>query len=918
MTIKQKIILNSGLAVALTATTLVGVVLIQKSRLRQDVDEQMDVLAREQCAAVARDVYLMARTQQESIKQKVAYDLNVARECLNQMGKVSFADETVSWKAVNQYTKDAREIALAKMMVGGTWLGQNTDGKVPSPLVDKVHSLVGGTCTIFQRINEAGDMLRVCTNVEKLDGTRAVGTYIPAVNPDGTPNPVIAAVLKGETYNGRAYVVNDWYITAYEPIWNEQKQVVGVLYVGVKQENVKEIRQGIMDIVVGKTGYVYILGGTGDQKGQYIISQGGKRDGENIWDAVDAEGNRFIQSIVTKAIVTQDGACDFERYPWQNASDSKARWKLAAVTYFAPWDWVIGASAYEDDFQQATAQVDNALNRLMSWTGIGAAAAFLVCGFLTLMLARQIIRQIRGIADTLKDLSEGQGDLTKQAPMRQMKCSEMKQCNRPECPAYGKKTSCWDMVGSNTLGEIRCPSILSGQLKTCHECPVMQKAIRTEMDEMAAWFNTFLSKIARIIRKISHSSNTFICSSMELSATATQISGLTEEVSSRSQSVSAAAEQMTTNITNVAASGEQMSANVKTVASAAEEMMASISEIAKNAEQASQVADKAAELVKESNERIGQLGAAADEIGKVIEVIQDIAEQTNLLALNATIEAARAGDAGKGFAVVASEVKELAKQTAEATEDISRRITAIQTSSGQSVQAIDQISEVIKNVNDVSRSIASAVEEQSITTKEIAQNISQASLATETVTQNISETAEASKEITQNITLVDRATGDTASGTHRLMVGSTELSKLAEELQVIVKQFKIVDKNFIAAPIKAAHSKWKIRLAEMLSGKNSLDPSTITDHHECSFGKWYFGEGTQRFGNVPVYRQIDHQHEKVHVMAKQIAQLHADGKTHEAREHFRDFQEVTVKLFELLDTLESEIATHHAHETVQV
>ena len=134
---------------------------------------------------------------------------------------------------------------------------------------DEVQALVGGTCTLFQRMNPAGDMLRVCTNVLKLDGTRAIGTYIPAANPDGSPNPVIATVLKGETFVGRAFVVNQWCITAYRPICDENRNVVGVLYFGIPQEEVPELRQGIMDMVVGKTGYVFVLAGSGDEKGKY-------------------------------------------------------------------------------------------------------------------------------------------------------------------------------------------------------------------------------------------------------------------------------------------------------------------------------------------------------------------------------------------------------------------------------------------------------------------------------------------------------------------------------------------------------------------------------------------------------------------------------------------------------------------------
>jgi len=213
--------------------------------------------------------------------------------------------------------------------------------------------------------------------------------------------------------------------------------------------------------------------------------------------------------------------------------------------------------------------------------------------------------------------------------------------------------------------------------------------------------------------------------------------------------------------------------------------------VSKSAERAAGVADNAAQLVSTSNSQIGELGGAADEIGKVIEVIQDIAEQTNLLALNATIEAARAGDAGKGFAVVATEVKELAKQTASATEDIRKRIKGIQGSSGRAVKSISDISDVVKQVNELSRMIASAVEEQSITTKEIARNMVQSSTAAQMVSRGVAESATATHEITRNIVGVDQAARQSAQGAAQTQTTGRELSSVAEQLQGLVGQFKV-------------------------------------------------------------------------------------------------------------------------------
>jgi methyl-accepting chemotaxis protein len=297
------------------------------------------------------------------------------------------------------------------------------------------------------------------------------------------------------------------------------------------------------------------------------------------------------------------------------------------------------------------------------------------------------------------------------------------------------------------------------------------------------------SNLRGMIGRMADNSRGLASASTELSATATQLAGGAEQTTSQSAQVAAAAEQMAMNMHHMATSTEEMSTNARMVASAVEELTASISEVAHSAEQAAGVAGNAATLVSTSNAQIADLGGAADEIGKVIEVIQDIAEQINLLALNATIEAARAGEAGKGFAVVATEVKELARQTGSATEDIRKRIEGIQQSTGLAVRSIGDISEVVHRVNELSRTIASAVEEQSITTKEIAKNVAQSSAAAETVARGVAESAAASQEITQTIVGVDQAAKQAAQGATHTQTASQELSQMAEQIQTLVAQF---------------------------------------------------------------------------------------------------------------------------------
>ncbi|MBU0713508.1 Cache 3/Cache 2 fusion domain-containing protein [bacterium] len=394
LTIKQKTV---GFFVVLLLAILfvmVIVIVIQKAVVGQKVRVELDRLGRENIGQIAIDVYNLCKISNDLLQQKVNGDLNVARYVLDRYGTVKLMQETVAWTVINQYTKEQRDVRLPKMSFGGKWLGQNRDLAVPTPIVDDVKKLVGGTCTIFQRMNTDGDMLRIATNVEEIDSTRAVSTYIPAMNPDREPNPVISAIMKGETYRGRAYVVNDWYLTAYEPILDESGNIIGVLYVGVRQESVESLRQGIMDITVGTDGYVFVLGGKGDQKGRYLISEGGLRDGEDIWEARDANGRFFVMSIINKALMLTDNALDYERYPWEYPGETEARMKISAITYFAPWDWVIGAGVYEDYYYQAQYRTDAALQRMQRWLLISAIIVFIASAVIMYGMINKISKPI--------------------------------------------------------------------------------------------------------------------------------------------------------------------------------------------------------------------------------------------------------------------------------------------------------------------------------------------------------------------------------------------------------------------------------------------------------------------------------------------------------------------------------------------
>jgi len=312
-----------------------------------------------------------------------------------------------------------------------------------------------------------------------------------------------------------------------------------------------------------------------------------------------------------------------------------------------------------------------------------------------------------------------------------------------------------------------------------------------EVGILAGALNLASGNLRTMFKQVHDGVQTLSTASTELSAISRQMSAGAESTSTRANGVAAAAEQTSTNMGGVSAAMEQTTVNLSTVATASEEMTSTIGEIAGNAERARKVTAEAVDSTKRVSATMDTLGLAAKEIGKVTETISAISSQTNLLALNATIEAARAGAAGKGFAVVANEIKELARQTATATEDIKGRIEGIQTSAAAAVGDIGSVAEVIRQVNEIVTGIAAAIEEQSAVTKDIASNVAQASRGVENANSNVAEASKAVNSMAQDVSEVNQSAGEISSSSAQIRVSAEDLSKLSEQLRGLVEQFKI-------------------------------------------------------------------------------------------------------------------------------
>lgn len=513
-----------------------------------------------------------------------------------------------------------------------------------------------------------------------------------------TGNTVIGDIVRSKTTDKLISVI-------CVPIKTASQEFVGVLGLVMKVEFLTELVSGRK---IGTTGYGFMT----DKKGIILAHPVPK----HIL-SLDVTKLAGMEEIVRRMLAGEKGV---EEYTFNEIE------KIAGFAPLSAVDWYIAATQDESEFLMAANSIRNAslLVTLAAIALTGAAVAY---------SAGLIVKPINRAISSLKDIAEGEGDLTMRLDARS----------------------------------------------------------KDEIGELGFWFNTFIEKLQGIVKRIAENSADVNSSANQLSTIAGELSNGAEDTSQRANNVATASEEMSANLTNVAAAMEQSATNTNMVASAAEEMSSTINEIAENAEKARNVSSKAVAQAKNASEKMGELGSAAQKIGMVTETITEISEQTNLLALNATIEAARAGEAGKGFAVVANEIKELAKQTAGATLNIKEQIDEVQRTTKLTVTEIDHISAVISGVNDIVTTIAAAVEEQTAATREIANNIAQASQGIQEVNENVSQSSAVAGTITEDIAKVNSAATSISESSRLVQKNSGDLQQMAAELNTIVGSFKV-------------------------------------------------------------------------------------------------------------------------------
>ena len=652
--IRTKVVALAVTSVAVTGVAMSGVSAWQSGEFAENAKTDVAALVEEDISRTATGVYDVVSTQGASTAAKVDSDLAVAQYVLARSGGFSIdgnpRSAPVAWDAKNQLSGDVTALTLPRVLIGNQWLGKNSDVAVPTPVVDEIKSMTGATVTIFQK-TPSGDFLRVATNVQAASGARAIGTFIPVTNPDGQPNPVVATVMTGETYRGNAFVVDSWLVSAYAPLTGPAGDVVGVLYVGVKQQNMPALRESLEATTVGETGHIEVYGGSGTMAGSVLISPKGVRDGENMLEATDAEGTAYVQQMVEQATALQPGEQATVHYVDADAGPTTVR-----LTYYAPWDWVIATVARDGDFSGPVDSLDDGRSSMLVALVVAALLIAVLGGLLSYWVGRRLTAPLLHLRDRMAEIADGEGDLTQR----------------------------------------------------------MDDSRSDEVGQLSGAFNRFVDKVAGTVRDIGRCAREVATSAAGVATVADGLAERSSRSRTQAQGAHSAAAEISSNVSAAASGAQEMGASIAEIARSAAEaaevgrqaadlaqktegtitaLGASSAEIGDVVKVISGVAEQTNLLALNATIEAARAGDAGKGFAVVANEVKELAQE-----------------AGKASEEIAQRVQGIQAETAAAVRAIAQIAEVVRTINDHQTTIASAVEEQTATTGELTRSVASAAE----------------------------------------------------------------------------------------------------------------------------------------------------------------------------------------------------------------
>lgn len=686
--------------------------------------------------ATVKDMYGSCQTANDLIKKQIDGIINVTNYLIKISGglHLDYSNE-VDWLAINEENMQTKEVKLPQMLMGETWLGQNKSFARTTPIIDPIKDLLGGTLAIYQKMNDEGDMLRVATNISTPNHDRAISFYMSNTTANGKTNPITNALLQGKNYSGSIYVYDDWYIANFEPLKTDKNEIIGSLFVGIRQKNIESLIRAIEDIKIGKSGYVWVMKASDSNNlTNNILIKSINVDKSNI---INDQSQPIYKKILDKAYNLKEKEIGMEVASWQDPGEKNPSKKKIEYIYFKEWDWVIGLTAYERDFSQPYEQLRKLFIDLHSSIYIGAFLAVLVAGLIAFYLGGRIIKPITALTKIATRVAEGN---------------------------IGAAVSLIDRVNKG-------------------EDKVLAQA-KDRQDETGDLCRAILAMTANLNRIIGQVKT----SSIQLISTATEISSTAKMQETTVNDFGASTNEIAAAVKEISSTSQELfntMSNVSDVANETGSMAdAGLGELSGMEGTMKNLTDATTSI----SSKLAVISDKAGNINSVVTTISKVADQTNLLSLNAAIEAEKAGEYGVGFAVVAREIRRLADQTALATLDIEQIVKEMQSAVSAGVMEMDKFTEEVHSgvleVGRISEHLQKIILQ--------AQELSPRFIA---VKEGMQSQSQGAKQISDAMTNLTDAAFKTSNSLKEFERATKSLHKAVDGLRNEITRFKVSESN---------------------------------------------------------------------------------------------------------------------------
>ncbi len=640
-TYKKKIVMLAMTSAALPIVVMFWLI----TQLERDVVSRATVglesLARTNVAQIARDVYGLCTICDSMFTDQLNQSVAAACELLYGSGPVMLG-ESVTWTVKSDDSKSLHEVSLPALCVNDyVYSPTNTLMSQYIPVVDDVIRMTGMDCTLFQLMNKKGDLIRVASTLsEKKDkNRRALGTVFPAVGADGLTNAAVTAVLNGKQSRSFETVLDNAYLVCRLPVSNVTGEVIGMMGVGRKVDIMDFLKTIIQNTRVGERGYVWVVSADGPERGRAIISEAGVQNGKQLWDAKDAGGSFYVREMIDAATNAAPGEILFKRLDLPGADGTPGESRVMAYTWFEPWQWIIGASAFEGEYYALNDRIRDETRESLVHLLVAGVCVLLLAVFFSAVMGNRMARPLGRINQVAKLVAAG---------------------NLRDA-----------LSALNGLQDGR------------------RRMARDEISELAGSFRTMTDRLAALLGQVQKSGLQVTTSATEIAAAARQLESTAVEQAASTRAVSQTTHQITETAQSLVHTMDEVHATSNTTSDTAETGRGKM----QNMQEAMQHLVHATEFI---SSKLAVINEKAGRISGVVTTINAISDQTNLLSLNAAIEAEKAGEHGRGFVVVAREITRLADQTATATQDIEYMVREMQSSVSSGVMEMDKFGEGVR------------------------------------------------------------------------------------------------------------------------------------------------------------------------------------------------------------------------------